>query len=41
MQLLETPPAITATMLFPPEKRKENVASLLTKKGKQQTSKPF
>ena len=30
MQLLETPPAIIATMLFPPEKRKEYVASLLT-----------
>ena len=32
MQLLETPPAITATMLFPPKKRKEYVASLLTEK---------
>ena len=32
MQLLETPPAITATMLFPPEKRKEYLSSLLTEK---------
>ena len=39
MQLLETPPAITATLLPPPDKRNQYFTSLLLKKGKQHTSK--